>query len=59
MKTEKFDIHWYDLNRIGQKRLLGAIFGSEPLVSIDIEDEIEVETVCYADDLDISDKKED
>lgn len=59
MKTEKFDIHWYDLNRIGQKRLLGAIFGSEPLVSIDIEDEISVETVCEFDDLDISDKKED
>ena len=58
MDDKKFDIHWYDLNRIAQKKLLNTIFGTKPIVSVDIEDEISVEEVLECEDLDISDEKE-
>lgn len=58
MENKKFDIYWYDLNRVAQKKLLSAIFGAKPIVSVDIEDEISVEEVLECEDLDISDEKE-
>lgn len=40
MSDHVFKLHWYDLNREAQRKLLHSIFGSEPIVELEVDSEI-------------------